>query len=88
MAWRILPGPLSSLLVTVMVFPCGRGVDVSVSEGIDVGGCVGISVGIAVGNIATDVEVVVGVHATNNKMPKNIVIKKVFILSLSFGQTG
>jgi hypothetical protein len=48
-----------------MVFPCGRGVDVGV--------CVGISVGISVGNIATDVEVVVGVHATNIKIPESIV---------------
>jgi hypothetical protein len=50
-----------------MVFPCGRGVEVGI--------CVGISMGISVGFIATGVEVIVGVHATNNKMPKSIVKK-------------
>ena len=63
--------------------PCGRGVNVGVSEGIDVGVldgigvsiCVGISVGISVGNIATGVEVVIGVHAANSKMQKSIVKK-------------
>ena len=66
-----------------MVFPCGSAL-VSVHQmGTGVGGCKGISVGVAVGNPATGIVVVDGVHAANNKIQRIIGKKQIFIFPYS-----
>jgi formylmethanofuran:tetrahydromethanopterin formyltransferase len=54
------------VLVTVIVLPSGRGVDVIVSEGSVVDGRVGVTVRISVAKSTVGVEVKAGVQAANS----------------------
>ena len=83
-AWRKVPRPLSNALVTLMSLPCGRDVDVDISDCSVIDDGIGVSVGKDPDDVATGVAVVDdGVHAMVRIAMLRNSKKRLFIFPLS-----